>query len=359
MTRLPLILIALSVILMLASCSPGYVLQAAYTEGKILWNREDIQSVIDLPATTPDDREKLTLVLEARAYSENLGLTPGEAYTTFSRVDEDVLAWVVVGCRDDAFELHTWWFPIVGTVPYKGFFEKEEAQEQAQKLEADHYETWVRGTDAFSTLGWFNDPVLSTTLKNSETRIVNTVIHEILHATLWIKGHVEYNESLANFVGLRATITFFEEKLKRCGDNDECLTRNTARLQEAKTDYERSLELARVIEHLYQSLDTLYRSDKTREEKLRTRRELFDQALAGFRTRFPRLTVLNRINNAEILQMKLYLTRLDDFQRLFNAYGGDMKQFIQSQQTLAETLDSREAPYEALIKLIDGRSAQK
>src|SRR5690606_33281988 len=109
---------------------------------------------------------------------------------------------------------------IVGSVPYKGFFEKEDAEHAAQKLELAGFETWVRGTDAFSTLGWFDDPVLSTTLSNSIPSIVDTVIHESVHSTVWIKGRVDFNESLANFIGGQGAYQFFKEKYELCQSED-------------------------------------------------------------------------------------------------------------------------------------------
>ena len=106
----------------LSGCSPTYVIRAAYEESKILINREDIPDVIADPATSLDEQAKLLKVVAAREFAKNLGLNPQDSFTTYSRVDRDILAWVVVGSKPDAFALHTWWFPIVGSVPYKGFF---------------------------------------------------------------------------------------------------------------------------------------------------------------------------------------------------------------------------------------------
>jgi len=144
----------------LSGCSPFYVIRAAYEEGKILMNRKEIAEAIAAPDTSPDERNKLELVLEAREFAIGMGLTPGESFTKFTHVDRDTLAWVVLGSKPDSFTLYTWWFPIVGRVPYKGFFEKASADAAAAALERRGYESWVRGTEAISTLGWFNDPVL-------------------------------------------------------------------------------------------------------------------------------------------------------------------------------------------------------
>src|SRR5690606_29809700 len=107
------------------------------------------------------------------------------------------------------FEPYTWWFPIVGRVPYKGFFDFDEAHEQARRLDARGYDTYVRPSAAFSTLGWFNDPVLNTVLRYSDVDLVQTVIHELTHNTIYIAGQAGFNESFATFVGDRGAAAFF------------------------------------------------------------------------------------------------------------------------------------------------------
>lgn len=347
----PLALLALA-LLGLASCSPWYVMRAAYEESKILLRRDKIENVIADPATSEAERAKLELVLEAREFAILLGLNPGDSFTRFSRVDRDILAWVVVASKDDRFELKQWWFPIVGSVPYKGFFELEEAQAQAQELAAKGYETWVRGTEAFSTLGWFNDPVLSTTLKNDDVRIVNTVIHESLHTTLWIPNHVDFNESLANFVGLQGCIDFYKAALRSCGDDAACAKLAGESLTLAEKTKSTELELAGVIAQVYRDLDTLYQSAYPREHKLKERETIFESIMAPVRARYPELKIMKKINNAEIIQLKLYLTSLDKFDRLYSARAGDEAEFLKDIQTLRGEAEQGRPPFEALEALL-------
>ena len=103
----------------------------------------------------------------------------------------------------------TWWFPIVGRVPYRGFFSVDDALDAERDLQKEGYDTYVRPTAAFSTLGWFNDPVLSTTLQTDDVEIVTTVLHELAHRYLFVPGQVGFNESFANFIGRVAAIQFF------------------------------------------------------------------------------------------------------------------------------------------------------
>src|ERR1700741_2856883 len=147
----------------LASCSPGYVLRGAWEEGKILGRRRPIVQVIADPRQTPETRRKLQLVLAAREFGRDaLGERVGESYTLYAEKESDTLATVLSAAYRDRFAAKTWWFPIVGSVPYKGFFHEEDARREAARLEAEGYDIYMRPTSAFSTLGWFNDPVLST-----------------------------------------------------------------------------------------------------------------------------------------------------------------------------------------------------
>src|SRR6185436_12021884 len=109
----------------------------------------------------------------------------------------------------DRLAIRTWWWPIVGRVPYKGFFDFGAARREQLKFEREGFDTELRPSAAFSTLGWFNDPLLSSTLHSDSTWLVNTVIHELLHNTVWIAGDVTFNESFASFAGNHGAQAFF------------------------------------------------------------------------------------------------------------------------------------------------------
>lgn len=351
--KLSLAILLFLLLFPLASCSPWYVIRAAYEESKILLKREKIEQVIADPATTDAERAKLALVLEARDFAMKIGLDPGESFTRYSRVGRDVLAWVLVASKDDSFTLKQWWFPIVGSVPYKGYFELEDAKAQATELEKDGYETWVRGTEAFSTLGWFNDPILSTTLKNDDVRIVSTVIHESLHSTLWVPNHVDFNESLANFVGLQGTIDFYEEKLAACGEDSACVDAASAGLALAGSTKAAELRLASVIDELYHDLNDLYASSRSREEKLAERVAIFERYVGPVRAQHPGMKIMKAINNAEIIQLKLYLTSLTEFDRLYTARGRDRRAFLDDMRAVKEKAEAGQPPFEALEALLE------
>jgi predicted aminopeptidase len=304
-------------------------MRAAYEQSRILLARRPIEEVIKDPETTKEESQKLTLVLEARSFASEIGLNPGDSFTQYADVGKDTLAWIVMGSRKDSFTLHTWWFPIVGTVPYKGFFDPQGARQQAKRLEDKGYETSVRGTEAFSTLGWFNDPVMSTTLKNAPIRIVNTVIHESVHSTVWIPDHVNFNESLANFVGTRAAVSFFKKRLAALDSADINLADATKAVSQAEDDYRFSMELAESVSEAFKQLNALYqRRDISSEQKIRDRQGVFNGVMAAFRLRYPKVSAFRELNNADLLQSTIYMTDLRLFEQLYLRCNQDWPKFL-------------------------------
>src|SRR5262245_43281897 len=199
---------------MLPACSPVYVLRAAYEEGKILWRREPISYFMQKPDVTEETQDKLRLVLLVRDYArDKLNFNVGGSYSSYSYVDRPDLTYVVVAAPKTEIRPYTWWFLIIGNVPYKGYFAKEEALAEMKRLEADGYDTTLRTSAAFSTLGWFNDPLLSHLLRYDKVLLSEVVFHELFHNTLYINGAGAFNESSANFMGHRAAIEFFRERL--------------------------------------------------------------------------------------------------------------------------------------------------
>ena len=335
-----IVCIASSLVASCTSCSPVYVLRAAFEEGKILANREEIDSVLKESSTTEQEKLKLQIVKDSREFAISLGLTPGKSFTKYTRIDKDVLTWVVVASRADSFSLHTWWFPIAGTMPYKGFFDKEDAEAEAAHLKQEEYETWVRGSEAFSTLGWFNDPVLTPTLKQPEARIANTVIHESVHATVWIKDNVAFNESLANFVGMEGAVQFFTKQCEQCTESDLTCKTNCAKLLENATRAQSTERLiARTVEALFDDLKALYKGSEPKDEKLNKRQVIFAKHIEPLRALFPTMTILEKINNAEIIQLILYMTHLDSFDKVYAKCDRKWDIFLGKMRDIAKDVD--------------------
>jgi predicted aminopeptidase len=297
---------------------------------KILKARRPITALVADSTVAPEVRAKLSLVLEARAYAEDsLGLPAEEAFTQYTQLERDTLVLVLSGASRDALRPVTWWFPVVGRLPYKGFFKAAHALAAVRKLEADGFDTYLRPASAFSTLGWFNDPLLSTTLVADSVDLVNTVIHELTHNRYFAKSDAVFNESFANFVGARGAERFFLSR----GDSV------SAAHSVARWDDDRLL--AAYWAALYRGLDSVFTAhpgDSSRAERLRlrdsvyaaARRTLVDSVAPRFRVVDPRYAQRVLLDNAALLARRIYLTDLEEFERAFAANGSDLTRTIES-----------------------------
>lgn len=331
----------------LSGCSPFYTLRAAYEEGKILWRREPIEGLLEKPALDRERREKLRLVLAVRDYArDTLKFRVGGSYASYSYVDREDLSYVLMAVPKTSLRPYTWWFLFVGRVPYKGFFSEEAAKAEAEGFEAEGYDVYVRTTPAFSTLGWFDDPLLAHLLRYDEATLAQIVFHELFHNTLFLSGGLDFNESVANFVGNRAAIQFFRD---RYGED-------SVQLQKAQQAWQEELEFSRFIVRVGRSLEDLYAGDLALGEKLRLREEIFQKSKQDWARRIAdrpshrfRGYAQQKVNNAVIAHYLLYVKELDLFESLYEARGGDLKGTVASMEKSVRNLSD---PFEAVRQLL-------
>ncbi len=298
----------LALALGVSACNPLYVARLGWTQARILLRREPIPTVLARPDVDPALRERLQLVLATREFArDRLGLTVGDSYTTFAEIDGDATVHVLSAAHRDRLEAYTWWYPIAGRVPYRGFFDSADARHEADRLAARSLDVDVRPALAFSTLGWFADPLLSTTAAEAPDDLVETVIHELFHATLYVPGSPAFNESAATFAGHRGAIAFF------CGgpgDDAARCTRTRARWQAVR-------ERSRVLLRLERRLKALYAEHRPVDEREQRRAQLAEAAARTLERRgFAGRAELVPPNNARLLGALLYATSLDDFEAL-------------------------------------------
>ncbi|MEE9470940.1 MAG: aminopeptidase [Gemmatimonadota bacterium] len=306
------------------ACSPGYVLRAGWEEAKILRGRRPIEAVVHDTTTPPSMRYKLRLVEDARAFAiRRLGLDASDSFTSYAEVTRDTLLLVVSAAPEFRLVWKTWWFPIVGRVPYRGYFDFERALEEGRRLGEQGYDVWVRPSSAFSTLGWLPDPLLSTTLRADSVALVETVIHEITHTTFFPAGEAHFNESFANFVGHRGAIAFF---CRAVADEGRC--------ERARDRWHDTRAFGRFFNGLVDSLSALYATDLPADRMRERKAEILDWAARDFEALKPELRSgqygsLNpeRLNNAWLLARVLYYSRLDDFEVIYESEG-DLQESI-------------------------------
>jgi len=336
----------------LSGCSPFYVMRAAYEEGKILWRREPIADFIERPDIAADTKEKLALVLAVREYAKNpLKLNVGRSYSTYSYVDRPELTYILTAAPKTELKPYTWWFLVVGRVPYKGYFSREEAETAAEELRAEGYDTNVRTSAAFSTLGWFNDPLLGHLLKYDKVTLAEVVFHELFHSTLYVKGAGNFNESVANFVGGHAAIDFFRDKFGE----------GSAEHQRAVRNWEAELEFSGFIERFAGALTELYTRNIPYEDKLRLREAVFSRfknewadRLASRSTHRFRGFAYQPMNNAVIIHYMLYLRNLEIFESIYQAEGQNLVRTI---AVIRDAVEKGGEPFEQVRGLIDKHKA--
>jgi predicted aminopeptidase len=303
-----------------------YLLRAVWAEGGILARRRKIADIVADSATSPAVRRKLQLVVAARAFAaESIGLKAKESFTTFSPLDRDTLVLVLSGAYRDRLMPYTWWFPVVGRVPYKGYFDFNLAKRAEKELYDRGFDVYLRPSPAFSTLGWFNDPLLSTSLHADTLDLANTVIHELTHNTFYASGSAVFNESFANFVGARGAAWFFR-------------SRGSPRAAErVDDDWSDDKALSRFWATLYFRVDSAFRAHPTDSlARLAARDTLYAQArrdavtVLGPQLRLidPRALARIRLDNAALLAHRIYNTDLDVFDQVWAKENGDLKKTI-------------------------------
>src|SRR6478672_6910860 len=303
-----------------------YLVRAAWAEGSILARRRSIEAIVADPATPLEAASKLRLVLAARAFAaDSIQLRTRKSFTTYTHLDRDTLVLVLSGAYPDRLAPYTWWFPIVGRVPYKGFFDFGAARSAEHDLAAKGFDVYLRPSPAFSTLGWFNDPLLSTSLRADTLALANTVVHELTHNTFYASGSAVFNESFANFVGARGAAWFFRSRGSPAAGNrldaewsdDKALSRFWATLYfRVDSAFKRHLtdSLARLV-----ARDSLYAQG---------RRDAVTVLGPELRTISPRAIANIRLDNAALLAHRIYNTDLDVFDQIWAKENGDLKKTI-------------------------------
>lgn len=243
----------------------AYLLQSAKGQAQLLSTGRPISEMLADDTISAELKNKLLLVQEVKAYAEKeLKLKPTSNYKSYVDLERDYLVMVLTASPPLKMESKTWWFPIVGTVPYMGYFDKAMGESDQKKLEAEGFETNFRSSPAYSTLGWFTDPLLNTMLQYGDYYLVNTVIHESVHATHWIPGEVTFNENMANFIGNKGALKFYAHKYGRGSDKFKAAEQSLSD-QEIFTAYLR--EVAIKLKEVYDS-DLFEANKKEKKEQL-------------------------------------------------------------------------------------------
>jgi predicted aminopeptidase len=287
-----------------------------------------------VPLEQTDDDDFIRLVTDIRTFAvEELGLAMSRNYTTYVKLERDYLAAVVSASARDSFRRHEWWFPVVGRMPYKGFFDIEDARKERARLERRDIDTWIRRVDGFSTLGWFRDPLYSYMRDYSPARLANLIIHELVHATVFIKGQMTFNEELAEFIGSEGARLYMET---RYGIDSEEYRQMLA------SELDRRSFIS-FVQDLIAELKILYsRTDITRDEKLNEKDRIINAAQERFDAEYESRFLSDNyrgfsqlpINNAYLELFNLYYAEDNFYVDLYERTGRDLPAFIAAAKTI-------------------------
>ncbi|MFK7823380.1 MAG: aminopeptidase [Oligoflexales bacterium] len=325
--------------LFLPSC---YLTKLAYYHNNQFNSRRLVSSIVADPKTSVSVKERLLLFNKIMEYADGQGLNTRHAYRYFINTGQDAVSYLVQAAYPDRLASYTWWYPIVGTVPYKGFFDKEERDVLGKQLKDEGYDVHLGEAGAYSSLGWFEDPIYSSMLQRSKPSLAALIFHELTHRTLWIPDHVEFNENLASFIEDLLTVQYLRET-------------GQARALEAYELKKADKKLYRAwLTELRDALNLFYKNtDFSLNKKQATlgKAKLFEHYTKELRPKFQRYDYVGKKqwNNARVLATSLYSPDLERFSSAFSCHKHlNVGAFL---KVLGDMIEDYDDPFVALDSL--------
>ena len=311
------------------------MVHAAWGQAKIIIGSEEISKAREKALLNEAQLEKVELIQSVKKYAElELGIKETKNYNSVYPAPITDPIWVVSASPKDQFVLKTWWFPVVGRMPYLGFFKRVEAEKEKSRLEARDYDVVIRSAAAYSTLGWFKDPITSNMLEWSPALLVATIIHELTHVTIYVGGQSSFNEGLAQFMGVMGAVKFLDDKY----GSRNAQTRTALNIARDEETFSAFLDL------LITELEWLYRSSSDYQEIITQRREIYRRGLSRFKSikeelYTKRFLGFDRcpINNARLLSAGLYHRNFGLFHQVYSYHGKNLRNFLDFFKMMANT----------------------
>ena len=280
------------------------------------------------PATPRDLRQQLELVQRAREFAADLGLEVDRQYTSYAAWPGDRIVTSLVITRPGEVEPAGFWFPIVGRLPYKGYFDPEKATAEAARLRAEGLDVCEVPVRAYSTLGWFDDPVTGPMLRSGDGRLVETILHELVHSTVYLRDHVDFDEGVASFIGEEASVRFYAQ----AGEPDQAARRR------AQVEEDRRLD-AQILA-LRQRVQDLYRSAPSGTERDTARRRYEEEARAELAAPYAERL---QLNDACLALAATYASDIPRYAKKLEALDGSLPAFVARLREVTDADDPREA----------------
>jgi len=350
-------ILVVAAVLGLASCSEvGYVRQCAVGQFDLLARRQPIEKVLSDPATPEETRTQLRRVLAIRDFAtRDLALPENGSYRSYADLGRSNVVWNIVAAPEFSLKPKTWCFPIAGCVSYRGYFSEEEAGLYADGLRDEGFDVYLYGVTAYSTLGWFDDPVLNTFFSRNDASLAGLIFHELAHQEVYLKNDSSFNEAFAKTVEREGVLRWLRHSAP---DQVE--------------PYLQSLERKEVFLALLQKtrseLETLYGSDLPPDEKRTEKEAVLDRlreeyaALVREREELKgyEAWLSKGLNNAKLASVATYHAHVEAFQELLRLSGGDLPAFYREASRLAKLpAAERQARLAELAAAFKSRRAAK
>jgi predicted aminopeptidase len=326
------LLVLLSVALV--SCETvGYYSQAARGQLTIVFGREDIQRLIERQDLSDELADKFARVMDIREFAESeLGLPVGGNYSSYVDIEREHVVWNVFAAPEFSVEPVNWCYPIAGCVAYRGYFSERSALSYAAKLAEDGLDVYIGGVDAYSTLGWFEDSLLSTVLNRADYQLAGLIFHELAHQLVYLPGDTTFNESFATAVEREGVRRWLAKSNK------------DSNIDAALLDYDRQQQFVDLVTDYRDRFESLYQLDlnasSMRSQKLELQQMLREeyatlkqqwQGYEGYDGWFSR-----SLNNAQLSTVASYNDLLPFFAAVFEQSNQDFSAFYTEVSRLAD-----------------------
>ena len=338
--------LALLIPLLTGGCSElSYYAQAIDGHLSLMRERQPVQQLLDAADTPPELRQQLQLSTELLHFAHTrLHLPDNGSYRNYIRTDGPYVVWNVYAAPALSLEAMQWCVPlVVGCTVYRGWFDATKAKQQAQQLQQQGYDTFVGGVTAYSTLGWFPDPLLSTFFGHGEWRTAALLFHELGHQRLYVADASVFNESFATTLEREATRRW----LRQYG--------TTEQLAQARQHWKAQDRRSRLFAAARQRLQDLYAGDGSVADRQRAKQAIFDQLRTDTAWGKP---AQHPLNNATLAAMTAYTQLVPAFRQLLRQQHGDLQKFYLAAEQLGELPKAqRRQQLQALTAAAERRSA--
>ena len=347
--KFSLILLLITILLVVAGCSNlGYYAQSLSGGYDILKNREPIAKVLEDPGVSEELKQKLNSVLKIRSFaSEQLSLPDNDSYRTYVDLKREYVVWNVFAAPEFSMKMEEWCFLFVGCVRYRGYFAEQDAKNFAAEIQKQGKDVYVAGIAAYSTIGWFDDPVLNTIINRDETRLAGLIFHELAHQQVFIKGDTAFNEGFAVTVEIEGVRRWLE------------LNGTSENIAQYELRKSRRKEFVSLVEQARDRLENLYGQKISQEEMRQKKLEIIGELKNSYQALKQTWDDFDGydpwfeqpINNAQIAAVTTYRDYVPAFQALLLQLNNEMPAFYRAVQEIGDlTEEQRNQKINALLE---------